>query len=318
MNMNNNMNGYFSYADRMSQAYNGLHPIEASGITNFNQYYQSRYLYNKIYSKFDFKIPKEWDINTFRFWLFRWGSLGIFDDNGEAIYSPYTVESLNRYLNPYECRAYSYSDDLQEYDDIKGINGKTCVIMKCFDDYLGWEDLVRDTAESLADIDKAIKVATMNANVNLVAFAENKKEAEEIKLAYASATEGQPLVVTSNKFTKMFNQTGNNTLLSPFTNHDTVSSLDKLLVARRTIVNNFLTDIGIKNANISKKERLNEQEVEANDEEVSAVITICYENLKKGFEKANEIFNLNLSVDLKNDYKETDDLVVIEGGGENV
>ena len=307
------MSSYISYNERMAQAYNGLHPIEASGITNFNQYYQARYLYNKIYSKFDFKIPKEWDLNTFRFWLFRWGSLGIFKNGNEVIYAPYSIESLNRYLNPYECRAYAYSSDIN-YDNIKGINGKTCVIMKCFDDYLGWEDLVRDTAESLADIDKAIKVATMNANVNLIAFAENKKEAEEIKLNYASATEGQPLVVTSNKFTKMFNQTGNNTLLQPFTNHDTVSSLDKLLVARRTIVNNFLTDIGIKNANISKKERLNEQEVEANDEEVSAVVSICYENLKKGFDMINEIFNLDVSVDLKQDYKETDDLVIVEGG----
>ena len=32
-------------------------------------------------------------------------------------------------------------------------------------------------------------------------------------------------------------------LLEPFTNHDTVNSLDKLLVCRRTIVNNFLTEI---------------------------------------------------------------------------
>ncbi len=308
---------FIGYADRMQIAYNGLHPIEAAGITNFNQYFQSRYLYNKIYSKFDFNLPKEWDLNTFRFWLFRWGSVGIFKKGNEVIFSPYSVLSLNRYLNPYECEAYSYSDDI-DYTDVKGINGKSCVILKCFDDYLGWEDLVRDTAESLADIDKAIKVATMNANVNLVAFAENKKEAEEIKLAYSEATKGVPLIVTSNKFTKMFNQTGNNTLLSPFTNHDTVSSLDKLLVARRTIVNNFLTDIGIKNANISKKERLNEQEVEANDEEVSAVVSICYENLKEGFEKINEIFKLNISVDLKNDYKETDDMVIVEGGEANV
>lgn len=311
------MNNFISYSSAMSQAYNGLHPIDAEGITNFNQYYQSRYLYNKIYSKFDFKLPKDWDLNTFRFWLFRWGSIAVFKKGDEIFFSPYSVESLNRYLNPYECRAYSYSNDLN-YDNVKGINGKTCQIIKCFDDFLGWEDLVRDTAESLADIDKAIKVATMNANVNLVAFAENAKEAEEIKTQYANATQGTPLVITNAKFAKLFRELGLNSLLQPFTNHDTVSSLDKLLVARRTIVNNFLTDIGIKNANISKKERLNEQEVEANDEEVSAVVTIAFENLKECFEKVNEIFGIGIEVDLKNDYEEKDELVVVEGGETNV
>ena len=79
-------------------------------------------------------------------------------------------------------------------------------------------------------------------------------------------------------------------------------------------MNNFLTEIGIKNANISKKERLNTEEVEANDEEVSAIITVCFENIKQGFETVKEKTGIELSIDLRNDYKEKDDIIVTEGG----
>lgn len=311
------MNSFVTFEQAMMMTYNGLHPNEVKGISNLNTCYQARYLYNKLYSKFDIKLPEGWDLNTFRTWLFRFGTLGIFkDDEGVWFFAPYSVEKLNRYLNPLIIRAYSYSNDIN-YDNVKGVVGEDCFIIKCFDDYLGFNDLITDTAESLSTIDRTIKTASMNGNVNLLAFAENKKEALEIQNAYAEATQGKPLIIINSKFLSWIKQGIISHLLQPFTNHDTIASLDKLLVSRRGVMNNFLTEIGIKNANISKKERLNTEEVQANDEEVSAIITVCFENIKKGFETVKDKTGIELSIDLRNDYKEEDDIIVTEGGESN-
>lgn len=288
-------NNYMDFEARMTRNYNGLHPIDVKGVSNFNNMYQCRYLWNKIYSKFKFDFGDlKWDLNTFRMLLFRYGSVAVFKSKDAGwVFAPWSVEKLNLYLNPKKIRGYKLYYN-EYFTDLEGEIDKDCVIIKCMDDYLGLNDLVESTAELLANCDKAINVALMNANVNLVGFADDKKMAEEIKTAYAEATKGVPLVITNkNKLT------GKNSLLEPFTNHDTVMSMDRLLTCRRTIVNNFLTEIGINNANSNKKERLITDEVNANDEEVSANIEVIYDNLKKGFEAFNKISKLNISVELR-------------------
>ena len=293
--MLNNVN-FIDFEHRMTQNYNGLHPIDVKGVSNANNFYQCRYLWNKIYSKFKFDFGDlKWDLNTFRMLLFRYGSVAIFKSKDSGwIFAPWSVEKLNLYLNPKKIRGYKLYYN-EYFTDLEGEIDKDCVIVKVMDDYCGLNDLVVATAEVLANCDKAINVALMNANVNLVGYADDKKDAEEIKTAYGKATQGEPLVVVNkNKL-----RDGKDNILEPFTNHDTVMSMDRLLTCRRTIVNNFLTEIGINNANNNKKERLITDEVNANDEEVSANISVIYENIKKGFDAFNKISGLNISVELK-------------------
>lgn len=289
---------YIDYEHNMYRMYNGLHPTEVKGRFNANNLYQKRYLLNKIYSKFDFKLPEEFDLNTFRFLLFGFGSLAIFKKNDLTFFSGYSIESYNIYYNPYKISSRPITQDnkpIIEVDCKNQIVGKDAVIIKAFDDYLGFFDILNDYAETLASFDKAIKVALMNANVNLVSFAKDRKQAEEIRTAYACATEGEPLVIMD----KGFEPDETQKILQPFTNHDIAGIIDKLLTSRRAVVNNFLTEIGIANANINKKERLNSDEVNANDEEVTAIISVIFDNIKSCFEKANKLFNLNMSVELR-------------------
>ena len=133
--------------------------------------------------------------------------------------------------------------------------------------------------------------------------AETKKQADEVKEAYGKATTGEPLVVISKDVMKGKNIT---TLIPNVGNNYIV---DKLLNARRTIINAFLTEIGIKNANYDKKERLNSQEVEQNTDETSAIISVIFDNIKDGMGKINKISNLNLDVEKRytyNDMQEVD------------
>ena len=305
------MNNFINLEQEMFINYNGLHPIDIEGQNNANNYYQKRYLFNKIYSCFDFTIPKEWDLNTFRLLLFKYGSVGLFYSKKFGwVYAPWTPKTFNIYFNPLKVQGMKINS-IEEFKNLEGTNGIDCQIVKCFDDYKGFNDIVSDYSNTLALCDKSIKVALMNANVNLMAFAENQKEAMEYKNAYNKATQGEPLVILLNKK----NPEEVKELLQPFTNHDTVAQLDKLLVGRRTIVNNFLTEIGIKNSNTQKKERLVNSEIESNTEETSANVTIAYNNIKEGFDKFNSISGLNINVDLHYNY-ENEEVNVVEGGEE--
>ena len=72
------------------------------------------------------------------------------------------------------------------------------------------------------------------------------------------------------------------------------------MVAQTTdIINEFLTEIGIDNANTDKRERLVTDEVNANDEEIRANVQHWLDNISEGFEKANSMFGLDLSVKVR-------------------
>ena len=64
----------------------------------------------------------------------------------------------------------------------------------------------------------------------------------------------------------------------------------------------FLTEIGVNNANTEKRERLTDNEVEANDSEIQLNAGYWLDNIKEGFDVANRLYNLNLSISLKNTF----------------
>ena len=166
-------------------------------------------------------------------------------------------------------------------------------IIHLFDDFFGFDDLITRYAEILAQIDRSINVNLMNSNVAMFFPAQNKKQADEIKEAYAEATTGKPFV-TINK-----DAMGDDQIEPLLGNVKSNYIVDSLLEARRNVINQFLTEVGIANANTDKKERLITDEVNQNNDETKAIISVVYDNLKKCFEKVNQISGLSLNVTLR-------------------
>lgn len=278
--------------------YFNMQPSEVKGRSNTATEFHKRYLYTKVYSALKFTIPKSWDMNFFRFWLFRYGSIGVIYTNEFGwVAQPYSVDELQLYYNPRKITVYN-----QFFKKPKtGIIGINAGIIRIMDDYFGLDDIVTKYAEMLAQIDRSINVNLMNCNVTAFFEAESKKQADEVKEAYGSATTGKPLVVVNKdvmngkQITTLLPNVGNNYIV------------DKLLTARRSIINAFLTEIGIRNANYEKKERLNSAEVEENNDETKAIITVIYENVKKCMETINAFSGLNLDVELRYDYTEKEE-----------
>lgn len=272
-------------------------PSQVKGVWNAETDFNKRYLWSQIYSVFKFTLPDSWELNWFRYWLFHYGSIAVLytREMGWIAY-PYGIQKLNLYYQPKDIIV---TTPFLNGDKIGRI-GLNAEVVKIFDDYYGLDDLVTRFATKLSSIDKAIDIALMNTNVAFLFEAENKKEADTIKEAYATATQGNPLV-TINK-----NVVGDG--LKPF--FPSVKSnfiVDVLLQAKRTVTNEFLTKVGIRNANYDKKERLNTQEVNENNDETKSIISIIYANISKSFENLNKLSAGKLGLDVEYAYEYGED-----------
>lgn len=285
------MNNFVDFQAQAFRDYCSVQPSDVHGVyNNATQFYKNQ-LYTKLYSLFEFTIPKTWKMNWLRFFLFQFGSIGvIYTKEFGWIAQPYGVSKLDINMNPAQI---TVSNAL--LPEVKtGVIGVNAGIIHCFDNYRGFDDIVTRYAEKLAQIDKSLDINLMNVNVALSAAVENKKQADEMREAYARATQGEPFVpinkdAAEGGFELLFGSV-------PFI-------ADKLSVLHRQIMNEFLTEIGIRNANYEKKERLNSQEVSENNDETRAIISVVYDNIKADIDAINEISDLNLSVKLRYDYE---------------
>ena len=272
-----------------------IQPSMVKGRANAGVEFYKRLLYAKIYSTLDFTLPESWKKNYFRFWLFHCGSIAVIYTNEFGwVCQPYSIVQLDLYYNPKVIQVYNQFIKTPKIGAI-GVNSG---IIKCMDDYWGLDDIVTRYATDLAQCDRSIEVNLMNSNVTAFFKAKSKKDADAVKEAYAQATTGKPFVVINKE---VMEEDSIETLLPNMKNNYLVNDL---LQSRRGILNAFLTEIGIRNANYDKKERLNSQEVSENNDETSAIISVIYDNIKASMEEVNDIADLGLDVRLHYDYEQ--------------
>lgn len=163
-------------------------------------------------------------------------------------------------------------------------------------------------AEKLAQIDRSNNVNLMNSAVAMVFRASSDAELKSFQEMYDAITRGKPAV---------FQRKGryDDGEWAIFNNVRNTFIVPDLLQARRTIVNEFLNHIGINTANTDKRERLNSDEVHANDGERFGHISEWKRNMEACFQRANRRFGLNISVDYSDVVKRGDtDVFAISDG----
>lgn len=289
------MNNPYTYQVQNYMNYFNLQPSDVKGTANIGVDYYKRELYNMIYSVFEFKLPKDWALNFFRFFLFHCGSIGVlYTKEYGWTCQPYSFTELDLYYNPKVIMVNNQFFNSTKY----GLIGVNSDIVKIFDDYFGLDPLVTRYAEKLAQCDKSIDINLMNSNVAVLAQVENKKQADTIKEAYGRATAGEPLI-TLNKEVLAGKQ-----LDTMIANVKNTFIANDIQVLKRSIVNEFLTKVGIRNSNYDKKERLTESEVNENNDETQALISVMYDNIKASFDRLNKIAALGLEVKLRYSYEE--------------
>lgn len=151
--------------------------------------------------------------------------------------------------------------------------------------------IVERYATLLAEADSSIAVNLRNSKVPWIAAAASKAQAKTIEKTFDLIDSGKPVVITTDSVNP------ENFYTMPVKNSFVATDIQEL---KRAIVSEFLTEIGVNNnAQSSKKERLVVDEINSNDTETQLNVDHWLSNIKEGFDKANSMFGLNLSVTLK-------------------
>ena len=304
------MNNPISFQEQMFLQHMNIQPSSVKGTSNISVAYYKRMLYTKLFSCYKFTLPKAWALNWFRFWLFPWGSIGvIYTKEFGWICNPYSVEEWSHQYQPLKILV--TNSHLRE--EKHGVIGVNAGIIHAMDDYYGLDDVVTRYAEMLAQCERSINVNYMNSNVSMYAEAPTKKVAEDIKETYSQATSGKPLVVINKNvmrgqtFNPIFGDVARNFIVP------------ELFETRRAILSAYLTEIGIHNIAVQKKERLTQGEYTENDDETKAVISVIFDNIRSDMEEINRFSGLGLSVTLRYDEiqrMDKDEIVSRDKGGE--
>lgn len=281
-------------------------PKDVDGVYNSLTMYYTNRLYKMLVSRFTFdNIPDTFDkaiLNS----VFITGVLGVFD-SGQGIYclkcSPY---GLDIYDNPTKFTIANHHIIKDTYSI--GINGELIYIDRFKGMFSSAYPILLHYAEQLANIDQSLNTALINSRVSFMFRASNQKELESFKLMYDQISQGKPAVFMK----KAVDDDGNSVL---FNNVQNMYVGNELLLTKRQIMNEFLSIIGVNNANTDKRERLNADEVHANDIELCTTIQTWLNNLRESITKVNRLFNFNISVKLTDYYKEFPELG--DGGNTN-
>lgn len=283
-----------------AEEYFNLQPSAVKGPANLTTLREERYLWNLVYSGFEITIPKYWAIGWFRFWLFHAGVIGVAytgrKNDLEYICGPFGVDAIDYQYRPLKANM----TNTQLTEPVNCVRGINFGYINILDDMYGLYDLVREYAEKLASVDKAININLMNCNVSKVFPAENKKDADTLKEAYGRATAGEPFIAINKKY---FDEDGSSKVVNLLGDVKSDYIAGDLWNLKRNIINEFLTKIGIRNANYDKRERLNSQEVNENNDETKALITIMYENMKRGIEEIKKFADIPLDIKLRYNYE---------------
>lgn len=174
-----------------------------------------------------------------------------------------------------------------------------------FNNYLRQNSIlmVQEYARRLAELDRIIEV-NAKAQKTPVLLQCDETQRLTMKNLYMKYEGNEPFIFAD----KNLNPNGLKVL-----NTGAPYVCDKLYMLKSQLWNEALTYLGISNLNVQKKERLVSDEVMRN---LGGVIASRYSRLemrRKAADQINEMFELNIEVNYREDYREMDDDVFYEG-----
>lgn len=248
-------------------------------------WYFRRYLIQKAISVFKWKMPASWDPDFFRYALYARGYLAIVrTDKFGVIPTLCTLGGFNVFYRP----VYAVVTNPLLSGIMQPVIDEQCIIIRLQPDYGSIMDLINYYADMLALCAEATGINLLNTKLGFVAGAKSKAAAETLKKMYDQLQAGNPLVVWDKDLSDndgplfdFFTQNLQNTFIAP-----------DILLAMRKIEQEFLTKIGLPNANTEKRERLTTDEVNANNGETEALADLWLETINRECTKARKMFGI--------------------------
>jgi hypothetical protein len=268
----------------------------------YTQYYNR--LTELAISMFEWKnLPPSIDARFLELTLFTDGMAVFFKDEvlGELALQVMISGQLDVYRIPTQRRAYAtngYNKDLTEKDSV--------II---FNNYLHTNNML-DTemfARRLYELERTIDV-NVNAQKTPVIIQCTENQRATMKNLYKEYKGNEPFIFGDKNLDlngiKVLNTN------APFV-------ADQLNTLKREYFNEALTYLGISNVNIQKKERLLSDEVTRNMGSIEAQKFTRLNSRKEACKKINEMFDLNIEVDFREDIKVVEEANGEDKGGED-
>lgn len=261
-----------------------VRPEEVEGLNNASVVYYTHECIKKLFGVYSIEnVPDGWDIDYMKERIFLDGMLCITDTAAGVLPLQTGVSGFNVFNHPTTCVIAN-----PVLGSFERIIDKDCALVKLQFNYGNVWPIINRYAALLASCDSAIAVNLINTKATAIFGAETKAEAESYKKMYDQMTEGKPAVFIGENIAKKLSE---RLLFNRVKESYIAADVEDL---KQRLMDDFLSDIGINNANTDKRERLNTYEVVSNTQEVRSGAEHWLENINSGFDRANKLYDLKL------------------------
>lgn len=279
-----------------------IQPRDVEGLNNTSVVYYTYEFIRKLFGVYAIEnVPDGWDYDYMLERIFLDGMLCITDTPLGVLPLQTGISGLNVFNHPTTCViANPVLGSFERTIDVD------CALVKLQFNYGNVWPIINRYASLLAMCDSAIAVNLINTKVVAIFGAESKAEAETYKLMYDKISRGEPAVFVGEGIAKKLSD---RLLFNQVKQQYVAGDVEDL---KQRLMDDFLSDIGINNANTDKRERLNTYEVVSNTQEVRSGAEHWLDTIQEGFDVANKLYGLDLRITRKEFKSEAP-----EGGAED-
>lgn len=294
-----------SYSYDFINKYNAhIKPSTVHSQDNATAAFFRRYLLQKVISVYEFKgIPDTWSVDYFLYTLFVLGFVAVINTDKFGVIPQHC--SLYGYDVFYRPTNVNVANPLLKGNITPRI-GTECALIRLMPDYGSCWDIISYYADLLALCTESLGANLVNSKLAYVFACDNKAVAESFKKMYDAINEGNPAVFADKK---LFAEDGS-PMWDSFQNNLKQNYIAKDILEDMTKIDaRFCTEIGIPNVNVAKESGVTDNEVEANNIDTRSKAALWLETIRSGLDQANEMFDLNITVDFRYNEVETDAVI---------
>lgn len=222
--------------------------------------------------------------------LFNEGSCLFFKDKDKGFMVSKCTHSgkINTYDEPTRLTPYGVN-----YTGKSLVNGEQCVLIDNNDLRIPTLPTMQLYAYRLAEVQRAIDVNIGAQKTPLIVLCSDRQRLS-IKNAVDKVNENELIIYGD----KNMDIEGIKALKT-----DAPIVFPELQIEKHAIWNECMTFLGVNNANMDKRERLVDDEVQANNEQIQISADVMLKSRQEACKRINDMFGLNISVKLREDLK---------------